>query len=70
MAPAFGWLGRARGLLDDGQLDCVEQGYVLLPMAMGCMFEGECASAHATFGQAFKIGDRFGRLRSMAGAAR
>lgn len=60
MAPAFGWLGRARSLLDDGQLDCVEQGYVLLPMAMGCMFEGECATAHATFGQAFKIGDRFG----------
>ncbi len=31
---AAGWLARARRLLDDGGLDCAEQGYVLLPTAM------------------------------------
>jgi DNA-binding CsgD family transcriptional regulator len=59
MAPAMGWLGRARRLLEEANLDCVERGYVLLPAAMGCMFEGDCAAANATFSQAAKIGARF-----------
>ena len=31
---AGGWLARARRLLDEGQRDCVEQGYLLLPIAL------------------------------------
>ena len=54
-----GWVARARRLLDDGQLDCVEQGYLLLPVALQSFAEGDAATAYATFGQAAKIGDRF-----------
>src|SRR6266540_2961597 len=52
-------LDRARGLLDDGHLDCVEQGYLLLPVALQSLAGGDAAAAYATFSQAAKIGDRF-----------
>ncbi len=55
-----GWLARARRLLDDGQLDCAEQGYLLLPIAIRSLAGGDAAAANATFSQAAKIGDRFG----------
>lgn len=55
-----GWLGRARRLLDDGQHDCVEQGYLLVPVGLQSIGEGQAGAAYATFGQAAKIGDRFG----------
>jgi DNA-binding CsgD family transcriptional regulator len=55
-----GWLARARRLLDDGQHDCVEQGYLLFPVGFQSMDEGDGAAASATFGQAAKIGERFG----------
>ncbi|HEY2960198.1 MAG TPA: LuxR C-terminal-related transcriptional regulator [Actinomycetota bacterium] len=60
LARGGGWLARARRLLDDGQLDCVEQGYVLLPLAIQRLVEGDAAAAYATFSQAAKLGDRFG----------
>ncbi|HZD00779.1 MAG TPA: LuxR C-terminal-related transcriptional regulator [Actinomycetes bacterium] len=60
LARGGGWLARARRLLDDGQLDCVEQGYLLMPLAIQRFGEGDAATAYATFGQAAKIGDRFG----------
>jgi ATP/maltotriose-dependent transcriptional regulator MalT len=59
LARGGGWLARARRLLDDGHLDCVEQGYVLVPLAIQSLIEGDAAAAYATFGQAAKIGDRF-----------
>lgn len=55
-----GWLTRARRLLDEGRQDCVEQGYLLVPVALQSLAEGDAATAHATFGQAAKIADRFG----------
>jgi DNA-binding CsgD family transcriptional regulator/tetratricopeptide (TPR) repeat protein len=55
-----GWLARARRLLDDGHLDCVEQGYLLLPAALQSLAQGDAAAAHATFSQAAKVADRFG----------
>ena len=72
LARGGGWLARARRLLDDGQLDCVEQGYLLLPTAIQRLVEGDAATAYATFGQAAKIGDRFGDrdLSTLAGAGR
>jgi DNA-binding CsgD family transcriptional regulator len=59
LARGGGWLARARRLLADGQLDCVEQGYLLLPAALQSMAGGDAAAACATFGQAAEIGGRF-----------
>jgi DNA-binding CsgD family transcriptional regulator len=59
-ARSGGWIARGRRLLDEGQLDCVEQGYLLLPVALRSLAEGDVAAASATFIQAGKIGDRFG----------
>ena len=54
-----GWLARAQRLIDDGQLDCVERGYLLVPAAIQRFGEGDAATAHATFCQASLIGERF-----------
>jgi DNA-binding CsgD family transcriptional regulator len=55
-----GWMARARRLLDDGQLDCVEQGYLLFPGALQALVEGDATAAGADFDQVTRIGARFG----------
>jgi DNA-binding NarL/FixJ family response regulator len=60
LARGGGWIARARRLLDGRPGDCVEQGYLLLPVALQCIAEGDNAGACATFGQAAEIGSRFG----------
>src|SRR6266540_22005 len=67
-----GWLARARRLIDDGHLDCVEQGYLLLPAALQSMAGGDAATACATFGRAAEIGGRFRDpdLETLAGLGR
>ena len=55
-----GWVHRAQRLLDDGQLDCVEQGYVRYCAALRSVFEGDVEAAHAGFAEAAMSGDRFG----------
>jgi tetratricopeptide (TPR) repeat protein len=59
MAPAGGWFARARRVLDDGHRDCVELGYLLVPVALQAMFGGDAPTAYATFSQAAEIADRF-----------
>lgn len=59
MAPAGGWLARAQRLLDEGQHDCVERGYLLVPAASQHAAAGDAAAAYAAWSQAAKIGDRF-----------
>src|SRR5215207_2181543 len=59
-ARSSGWLARARRLLDDGQRDCVEQGYLLVPIALQRLAEGDAATAYTTFAAAAAIGERFG----------
>lgn len=55
-----GWIARARRLLDDGPHDCVEQGYLLLPVGLQAVVSGDYARAAATYDRASHIGDRFG----------
>jgi ATP/maltotriose-dependent transcriptional regulator MalT len=59
-ARAGGWLARARRLLDDCPHDCVEEGYLLLPVALRSIFQGENAASYALFGKAGDCGERFG----------
>jgi DNA-binding CsgD family transcriptional regulator len=59
MGPATGWLGRAHRLLE-GEGDCVEQGYLLMPVAFQHEAEGDFEGAAATAAAAAEIGRRFG----------
>ncbi len=59
MAQGGGWLARARRLLDDAQQDCVEHGYLLLPVALQSVAEGDAQGAYTTFSKAASIGERF-----------
>ena len=59
-AQGGGWIARGRRLLGEGGLDCVEQGYLLLPAAIQSIDEGDNAGAGATFARAAEIGERFG----------
>src|SRR5215208_8033765 len=59
MARGSGWLARARRLVDDGQLNCVEQGYLLVPVALQSMEEGDPVTAEATFAQVAQLAERF-----------
>lgn len=58
MGHASGWLSRARRLIE--HLDCVEQGYLLLPVAEQQLDEGNDDAANITASSAVEIGDRFG----------
>lgn len=60
MARAGGWIARAQRLLDDHRLDCVERGYLLVPVATRTMNEGDFWSAYDTFGRAADRGVHFG----------
>lgn len=54
-----GWLGRAQRVLEEAALDCVEQGYVRLPVALHALLGGDPDTAHATFREIAGIADRF-----------
>ncbi len=58
-APASGWLARAERVLDEGQLDCVVRGYLLIPAAIQRVVQGDPSAAHAIFSQAAEIARRF-----------
>ncbi len=59
-ARAGAWIARARRLIEDRHRDCVEHGYLLLPVALQSLLEGDAATAHSTLCRAAEIGDRFG----------
>jgi DNA-binding NarL/FixJ family response regulator len=61
VAQAGGWFSRAERLLD-GQPDCVERGYLLLPVGYRAVHGGDAAIAFEAFSQAITIGERFGDI--------
>jgi len=58
MAQGGGWIARAERIIEEGDLDCVERGWLLVPAAVQC-FDEDPTTAHATFGRAAEIGVRF-----------
>jgi DNA-binding CsgD family transcriptional regulator/tetratricopeptide (TPR) repeat protein len=60
MGPATGWLGRAQRLLERDGRECVEQGYMLLPVSFQHEVSGDFDGAAATAAAAAEIGERFG----------
>ena len=56
-ARAAGWFGRGDRLLDREGRDCVERGYLLLPLLLR---SGDARAAHATATEAAAIGERYG----------
>ena len=58
-ARASGWITRGRELLESAHQDCVEQGYLLLPLALQRVFAGDPADGYRMFCQAAEIADRF-----------
>jgi DNA-binding CsgD family transcriptional regulator/tetratricopeptide (TPR) repeat protein len=59
LARAGGWAARARRLLEEDGLDCVECGYVMLPQALEQIASGNLAAAETTLAAAEHFGERF-----------
>ena len=57
---AGGWLGRAQRLVEREGRDCVERGYLLLPVSQRHLSAGELREAHDAAARAADIGERFG----------
>ena len=57
---ASGWLARAARLVEAEGQDCVERGYLLLPVAYGADATGDYEAAAAVASQAAAAGTRFG----------
>ncbi len=59
-AQAGGWISRANRLLDDGRRDCVESGYLQIPLALQRLRAGDHARADGAFARAVEMAERFG----------
>jgi DNA-binding NarL/FixJ family response regulator len=60
IARSCGWVDRSQRQLNDADLDCVERGFLEHAAGMCRIFaDGDIAAAHAAFGRAAKIGERF-----------
>ena len=57
---AGGWVGRARRLVEREGRECVEQGYLLLPLMFEHQAAGDNEAAIAAAADAAAIGERFG----------
>jgi DNA-binding CsgD family transcriptional regulator len=60
MGRATGWLGRAQRLVEREERDCVEDGYLLLPLALQHAAARDWEAASSTAADAAAIGERFG----------
>lgn len=59
-AAAAGWFARGQRTLERTGQDCVERGYLLIPVWLGQMAGGDWEAGHATASEAAAIGERFG----------
>ncbi|WP_431677660.1 LuxR C-terminal-related transcriptional regulator [Kitasatospora sp. KL5] len=59
-ARASGWFSLGERLLDADGRDCVERGYLLIPVWLGQMGCGDWQAGHATAAEGAAIGERFG----------
>jgi len=55
-----GWLARAQRVLDDSRHDCVERGYVLIPLGLRLYSEADYESSSAVFEQISALGVAYG----------
>jgi DNA-binding CsgD family transcriptional regulator len=60
MSRATGWFARAQRLLEREARDCVERGYLLIPVLLQHVAAGDSVAAYATAAEAAEIGERFG----------
>ncbi|HJS50155.1 MAG TPA: LuxR C-terminal-related transcriptional regulator [Gaiellaceae bacterium] len=60
VGPGSAWIGRAQRLLERETGDCVERGYLLMPLAFKHEAAGEYEAAAAVAAEAASIAERFG----------
>src|SRR6266540_2793551 len=68
IGPAGGWFGRAQRLVEREGQDCVEQGYLLVPVALKHQGMGDYEAAYAAAAGAAEMGERFGDADLFAAA--
>jgi ATP/maltotriose-dependent transcriptional regulator MalT len=57
---ATGWFARAERVLEREPTDCVERGYLLIPVMLRHVAYGETGAAYDTAAAAAEVGERFG----------
>jgi ATP/maltotriose-dependent transcriptional regulator MalT len=60
VGPAGGWFARAERLVEREERDCVERGYLMLPVVFRGVVGGDYAAAHEAAAAAAEYADRFG----------
>jgi tetratricopeptide (TPR) repeat protein len=60
IGPAGGWFGRARRLIEREGKDCIEQGWLFIPLAFQHEATGDYDGAFAALGRALEVAERFG----------
>ena len=60
IARARGWFARANRELESEERDCVERGFLLIPVWLEQMAGGDYEAGYGTAGEAAAIGERFG----------
>jgi DNA-binding CsgD family transcriptional regulator len=60
MSRATGWLSRAQRLVEREEGECVERGYLLMPVMLRHEAIGDWEAAYAAAARAAEIGERFG----------